>query len=135
MMFDKAIASLDGMEKFVPRGSKVLVKPNIGWDVTPERAGNTHPMCMGLPRHLAEKTEEDERGFHDRRDYLKKSIGCNSYKNSGIENSETAGGKTISPAAKDLSRKEACRREAQQGHASLFTSSFWARMCSSTSRF
>jgi len=46
VMFDKAIASLGGMEKFVPRGSKVLVKPNIGWDVPPDRAGNTHPRLV-----------------------------------------------------------------------------------------
>lgn len=46
VMFDKAIASLGGIQKFVPRGSKVLVKPNIGWDVPPDRAGNTHPKLV-----------------------------------------------------------------------------------------
>lgn len=46
VMFDRAIASLGGMEKFVPRGGKVLVKSNIGWDVIPERAGNTHPKLV-----------------------------------------------------------------------------------------
>ena len=46
VMFDKAIASLGGMARFVPKGSKVLVKPNIGWDVPPERAGNTHPKLV-----------------------------------------------------------------------------------------
>ncbi|MCB2219699.1 MAG: DUF362 domain-containing protein [Bacteroidetes bacterium] len=43
VMFDKAIQSLGGMESFVKQGQKVVVKPNIGWDVTPERAGNTNP--------------------------------------------------------------------------------------------
>ena len=46
VMFDRAIASLGGIQEFVPKGSKVLVKPNIGWDVTPERAGNTHPKLV-----------------------------------------------------------------------------------------
>ncbi|MFH0730239.1 MAG: DUF362 domain-containing protein [Pseudomonadota bacterium] len=46
VMFDKAIASLGGMNQFVPKDSKVLVKPNIGWDVPPERAGNTHPKLV-----------------------------------------------------------------------------------------
>lgn len=46
VMFGKAITLLGGTEKFVPEGSKVLVKPNIGWDVTPERAGNTHPKLV-----------------------------------------------------------------------------------------
>lgn len=42
-MFDKAMDALGGMGKFVKNGQKVLVKPNIGWDVPPERAGNTNP--------------------------------------------------------------------------------------------
>jgi uncharacterized protein (DUF362 family) len=43
VMFDRGIAALGGMRAFVSRGDKVVVKPNIGWDVTPERGGNTHP--------------------------------------------------------------------------------------------
>ena len=43
VMFDKAIESLGGMGKFVAKGKTVLVKPNIGWDVSPELGGNTHP--------------------------------------------------------------------------------------------
>ena len=31
------------MKTFVAKGKRVLVKPNIGWDVVPENAGNTHP--------------------------------------------------------------------------------------------
>jgi uncharacterized protein (DUF362 family) len=46
VMFDKAIASLGGIDKFVSRGSKVLIKPNIGWDVPPERGGNTNPKLV-----------------------------------------------------------------------------------------
>jgi len=46
IMFDKAIESLGGMETFVKQGQKVVVKPNIGWDVTPERAGNTNPQLI-----------------------------------------------------------------------------------------
>ncbi len=45
-MFDNAIAAMGGIQMFVPRGSNVLVKPNIGWDVPPERAGNTHPALV-----------------------------------------------------------------------------------------
>ncbi len=45
-MFDKAIESLGGMKSFVKKGQKVVVKPNIGWDVTPERAGNTNPVLV-----------------------------------------------------------------------------------------
>ena len=42
-MLDKAMAALGGMETFVKKGQTVLVKPNIGWDSTPERGANTHP--------------------------------------------------------------------------------------------
>ncbi|MBZ4675625.1 MAG: tat (twin-arginine translocation) pathway signal sequence [Anaerophaga sp.] len=45
-MFDKAMEALGGMDKFVKAGQKVLVKPNIGWDVPPERAGNTNPALV-----------------------------------------------------------------------------------------
>jgi uncharacterized protein (DUF362 family) len=46
VMFDSAMKSLGGMEMFVKRGQKVVVKPNIGWDVTPERAANTNPILV-----------------------------------------------------------------------------------------
>jgi uncharacterized protein (DUF362 family) len=38
-----AIEELGGMQRFVSRGEIVLVKPNIGWDRTPEQAANTNP--------------------------------------------------------------------------------------------
>lgn len=42
-MLDRALAELGGIGAFVRPGQTVLIKPNIGWDVPPERAGNTHP--------------------------------------------------------------------------------------------
>jgi|GEM_PF-3677108 len=51
-MFDRAIASFCGMQGFVPKGSRVLVKPNTSWDVPPERGGNTHPaLVMRIIEH------------------------------------------------------------------------------------
>ncbi|MGD0338648.1 MAG: DUF362 domain-containing protein [Bacteroidota bacterium] len=47
VMFDKAIEVYGGMKSFVRKGQKVVVKPNIGWDVVPERAGNTNPQLVG----------------------------------------------------------------------------------------
>ncbi|HNY72708.1 MAG TPA: DUF362 domain-containing protein [Syntrophales bacterium] len=38
-----AVAELGGMGRFVSRGDIVVVKPNIGWDRTPEYAANTNP--------------------------------------------------------------------------------------------
>jgi len=39
----KAVALLGGMKVFVSRGDVVVLKPNIGWDRTPEQAANTDP--------------------------------------------------------------------------------------------
>ena len=40
---EKAIAAMGGLGRFVKKGDVVWVKPNIGWDRTPELAGNTNP--------------------------------------------------------------------------------------------
>ncbi|MCX6244591.1 MAG: DUF362 domain-containing protein [Bacteroidetes bacterium] len=42
-MFDKAIESFGGMKAFVKKGQTIVVKPNIGWDTSPERGANTNP--------------------------------------------------------------------------------------------
>src|SRR5574344_413856 len=42
-MLDKALEALGGIGKFVKKGQKVAIKPNIGWDKTPELAANTNP--------------------------------------------------------------------------------------------
>lgn len=39
----RALAALGGMERFVLRGQRVLIKPNIGWDRIPAQAANTDP--------------------------------------------------------------------------------------------
>ena len=39
----QALEELGGMQRFVARGDVVLVKPNIGWDRTPEQAATTNP--------------------------------------------------------------------------------------------
>jgi uncharacterized protein (DUF362 family) len=39
----QALEELGGIRRFVARGDVVLVKPNIGWDRTPEQAANTNP--------------------------------------------------------------------------------------------
>lgn len=39
----RSVEGLGGIGRFVKRGDKVVVKPNIGWDRTPEQAANTNP--------------------------------------------------------------------------------------------
>lgn len=38
-----AIEELGGIRRFISRGDVVVIKPNIGWDRTPEQAANTNP--------------------------------------------------------------------------------------------
>jgi len=40
---EQAVATLGGMSRFVKRGDVVWIKPNIGWDRTPELGANTNP--------------------------------------------------------------------------------------------
>jgi uncharacterized protein (DUF362 family) len=42
----EAVAALGGMSKFVSKKSVVMVKPNIGWNRTPEQAANTNPYVV-----------------------------------------------------------------------------------------
>lgn len=46
VMLDKALEALGGIGKYVKKGQKVVIKPNIGWDRTPELAGNTNPKLV-----------------------------------------------------------------------------------------
>lgn len=42
-MLDKALAKFGGIQAFVKKGQTVVIKPNIGWDKTPNMAANTNP--------------------------------------------------------------------------------------------
>jgi uncharacterized protein (DUF362 family) len=39
----RALEALGGMGRFVRRGERVVIKPNIGWNRLPEQAANTNP--------------------------------------------------------------------------------------------
>ncbi len=45
-MFRNAIQSFGGMKNFVKPNQTVVVKPNIGWDVEPERGANSNPKLI-----------------------------------------------------------------------------------------
>ena len=42
-MLDKALEALGGIGNFVKKGQKIVIKPNIGWDRSPELAGKYEP--------------------------------------------------------------------------------------------
>ena len=42
----KAVAALGGIGLFISKGDRVVIKPNVGWDRTPEQAANTNPEAV-----------------------------------------------------------------------------------------
>ncbi len=93
-LFDRAIQELGGMKAFVKKGQKVLVKPNIGWDVEPERGGNTNPALVAriVEQALAAGAKEVWVFDHSCDD------GQRSYKTSGIEAAAKAAGAKVAPS-------------------------------------
>jgi len=95
-MFDRAIQSMGGMEKYIMKGQKVVIKPNIGWDAVPERASNTNPQLIGrIVEHCLAAGAKDVYVFdHTINEWRR----C--YKNSGIEKAtKDAGGKIVDGAS------------------------------------
>lgn len=42
-----ALDAMGGIRRFVQPGERVTIKPNVGWDRTPEQAANTNPHLVG----------------------------------------------------------------------------------------
>lgn len=93
VMFDKGIEQLGGMKAFVKKNQKVLIKPNIGWDVSPERGGNTNPkLVKRIIEHCYEAGAKEVYVFDHTCDDWRRT-----YSNSGIEKAvKDAGGKIVS---------------------------------------
>ena len=90
-MLDKAMASLGGMGKFVKPGQTVVVKPNIGWDASPERGANTHPELVGRVIELCFAAGAKSVSIFDNTcDQWQRT-----YENSGIEAAAKKAGATI----------------------------------------
>jgi uncharacterized protein (DUF362 family) len=52
VMLERALAKFGGIGAFVKKGQTVVIKPNIGWDKTPDLAANTNPELVGaMVRH------------------------------------------------------------------------------------
>jgi uncharacterized protein (DUF362 family) len=50
----EAVSALGGMKRFVSKGDRVVIKPNIGWDRTPEMAACTNPEVVKALVELAQ---------------------------------------------------------------------------------
>ncbi len=89
-LFDHGIEALGGMRRFVKKGQKVVVKPNIGWNVPPERAANTNPrLVRRIVEHCLQAGAKEVYVFDHTCDAWR-----DSYRASGIEQAvKDAGGK------------------------------------------
>ena len=92
-MFDLGIQELGGIGAFVKKGQKVLIKPNIGWDVIPELAANTNPhLVKRIVEHCFKAGAKEVYVFDHTCDNW-----INTYKNSGIEKAAKAAGAKVAP--------------------------------------
>jgi uncharacterized protein (DUF362 family) len=94
LMYERALEALGGLGRFVSKGQKVLLKPNMGWAVEPERAANTSPELLS---HIVKNCLALGAGkvsvFDNTCDNWKSAYG-----RSGLEEAAKAAGAEVAPA-------------------------------------
>jgi uncharacterized protein (DUF362 family) len=105
---EAALQALGGMGQFVSRGDVVLVKPNIGWDRTPEQAANTNPEVVATLVRLCLETGAKEVKVFDHP--CEDPRRC--YVNSGIMEAAKGAGAKVSYVDERRFRKMAIKGEA-----------------------
>ncbi|MBN1212063.1 MAG: DUF362 domain-containing protein [candidate division Zixibacteria bacterium] len=96
---NRALDAIGGIKRFVKAGEKVTVKPNIGWDRTPEQAADTNPLLVGEMVRLCLEAGAAE--------VIVTDVPCNdarrTFIRSGIkEAAENAGARVILPVEEDF---------------------------------
>jgi uncharacterized protein (DUF362 family) len=90
-MLNRALEALGGIGAFVRPGQTVLIKPNIGWDVPPERGANTHPVLVArLVTLCREAGAKSVSVFDNTCDQWERS-----YANSGVAEAARAAGAVV----------------------------------------
>ncbi len=56
----EAIAAIGGIKRFISKGDVVIIKPNIGWDRSPEQAACTNPEVVKALVELCNEAEAKE---------------------------------------------------------------------------
>ena len=97
-MLQKALPAMGGIGRYVHKGSKVVIKPNMGWDKLPEQAANTNPaLLVALIRQCFAAGAAEVLLFDHTCDEWSR---C--YKNSGIEAAAKAAGAKVLPAHEEV---------------------------------
>ena len=86
-----AVESLGGISRFVQRGEVVVVKPNIGWDRSPDLAATTNPDVVAEVVRLCREAGASQ--------VIVTDVSCNdaraSFERSGIAAAATSAGATV----------------------------------------
>lgn len=96
---NRSLDAIGGIKRFVSKGERVVIKPNLGWDRTPEQAANTGPVLVGemvrlcLAAGVAEVIVTDVTCNDPRRCFIRSGV---------REAVEKAGGKVILPREEDF---------------------------------
>lgn len=102
VMLDKALEALGGIQKYIKKGQSIVIKPNIGWDRTPELAANTNPILIkALVKKCLDAGAKKVTVFDHTCDNWQK---C--YEKSGIAEAVKAAGGTILPGNDEIYYKE-----------------------------
>ncbi|MCC8153001.1 MAG: DUF362 domain-containing protein [Tannerellaceae bacterium] len=101
-LLDKALETLGGIGNYIKKGQKVVIKPNIGWDRTPELAGNTNPeLIKALIKKCLDAGTSKVTVFDHTCDEWRK---C--YTSSGIEAAAKEAGALVVPGNEERYYKE-----------------------------
>lgn len=125
-MFRRAIMEMGGIGKYVKPGNKVTIKPNIGWDRSPQLAANTNPVLVSeiIKQCLKAGAKEVLVFDHTCDDWRK----C--YKNSGIEDAVIAAGGKMIPGHdesyyREINLPRAVNLKTTKIHKAILDSDVW----------
>ncbi|MDR1226638.1 MAG: DUF362 domain-containing protein [Prevotellaceae bacterium] len=125
-MLKKALEALGGIGNFVKKGQTIAIKPNIGWDKSPELAANTNPVLIGALVKMCYNAGAKEVQVFDHT--------CNTwnscYTNSGIEKAVKAAGGKMLPAHeetyyKDVNLPQGIRLKSAKIHEAIIGCDAW----------
>lgn len=125
-MYKRGIAAMGGISKFVKKGNKVVIKPNIGWDKKPEFGANTNPdLVAAIVKDCLSAGASEVIVFDHTCDEWQ---AC--YKNSGIEAAAKAAGATIAFAHdekyfREVSLPNGVRLKTAKIHESIIDCDVW----------
>ncbi len=101
IMFNKGIELMGGMKRFVKKGQTVLVKPNIGFNKTPEFGATTNPLLVkAIIEHCFGAGAKKVYVF-DHEASSSFGIAAKCYKNSGIQDAAKQAGAIVAPGDDD----------------------------------